>query len=316
MPCDAFGCLSVRSDTVVRQFGHLLRTIELPTLWREAVAHRCREATRDDNAEKILGRRAELEAEQERQVTAFTKGYVTEQKLDKEIERIRAELQTLPLPALRNADDCIKSAISAGETLADMAGYWDEGMPEERRDMVWALLALGGLVYDLERQVIVGLVPRPAVLPVLAVGLGAQWEQRGDGLWLREEYHDTYAARHFFGGSTPPHRAHHLSPAQRDEARELVRAGMTSHQAAERMGVSYWVIFRLLKREAPQFLTQQQQPKLTAEQEMEARQLLQRGMTMRQVGAHFGVSYGAIWRMTQRDRRRSEMEQKWEAESE
>jgi hypothetical protein len=61
-----------------------------------------------------------------------------------------------------------------------MASYWDEALSEKRRDMVWALLTIGGLIYDLERQGIVGivgLVPRPDTLPVLALGLGDQWEQ-------------------------------------------------------------------------------------------------------------------------------------------
>jgi hypothetical protein len=54
-------------------------------------------------------------------------------------------------------------------------------LPKERRDIVWALLQLGGLLYDLERRAIVGLIPRPDMLHVLALGLSAQWERRGDG---------------------------------------------------------------------------------------------------------------------------------------
>jgi DNA invertase Pin-like site-specific DNA recombinase len=37
------------------------------------------------------------------------------------------------------------------------------------------------------------------------------------------------------------------------------------------------------------------------EQQVEARRMLAEGMTLRQVGRQFGVSYGAIWRLTQRD---------------
>ncbi len=39
--------------------------------------------------------------------------------------------------------------------------------------MVWSLLDAEGVVYDLERQVIIGLKPRASVLPVLALGLEA-----------------------------------------------------------------------------------------------------------------------------------------------
>jgi hypothetical protein len=69
--------------------------------------------------------------------------------------------------------------IAAGETLADMASYSLEALPEERRDIVWTL---GGLVYDLERSVIVGLLLPPDVLPVLALGLAHRWEPREGGL--------------------------------------------------------------------------------------------------------------------------------------
>jgi hypothetical protein len=60
-------------------------------------------------------------------------------------------------------------------------------MLEERRDIVWSLLNAEGLIYDLERRVIVGLMPREGVL---ALGLEAtrMWVQRDGGLWLREEY--------------------------------------------------------------------------------------------------------------------------------
>ncbi|WP_236031170.1 hypothetical protein [Ktedonospora formicarum] len=68
----------------------------------------------------------------------------------------------------------------SGEALADMGASWSEAAPEEWHDIVGGLLMVGGLVYNLERQVIVGLIPRPSVLPVLALGLQQteKWEQR------------------------------------------------------------------------------------------------------------------------------------------
>ncbi|GHO66877.1 hypothetical protein KSC_057690 [Ktedonobacter sp. SOSP1-52] len=78
-----------------------------------------------------------------------------------------------------------QTSLSTGEALADMAASWSEAAPKERRDLVGGLLTVEGLVYDLERQVIVGLIPRPSVLPVLALGLQqtGKWEQREGGLW-------------------------------------------------------------------------------------------------------------------------------------
>ncbi|WP_244422004.1 hypothetical protein [Ktedonobacter racemifer] len=66
-----------------------------------------------------------------------------------------------------------------------MTASWGEATPEERRDIVGELLMVEGLVYDLERQVIVGLIPRPSVLPILALGIQqtGKWEQREEGLW-------------------------------------------------------------------------------------------------------------------------------------
>lgn len=56
--------------------------------------------------------------------------------------------------------------------------------------MVWSLLNIEGLIYDLERHIIAGLKPRVDVLPVLALGLEATkvWEQRDGALWPREEF--------------------------------------------------------------------------------------------------------------------------------
>jgi transposase len=80
-----------------------------------------------------------------------------------------------------------------------------------------------------------------------------------------------------------------------------LHAGQSPQQVADHFGVSYWVILRLIKRHDPAKLPAQQQPKLTPEQQAEARRMLAEGMTLRQVGRHFGVSYGAIWRLTRRD---------------
>jgi len=301
LPCTAFGCLSVKSTLVVAQFGALLASVALPSHWREAVAARCAEQTQDPSVERARARRAELEAEQDRLVNAYAKGFLTEEKLDALVGRIRAELVTLPLLQPHDAEAVTRAALAAGETLADMAGYWGEASDEERRDMVWALLALGGLIYDLEHQGIVGLIPRPDTLPVLALGLGASWEQSDDGLWLRETPAATYA-RSTGLADAPPTRSTSLSSSQRDRALKLVRAGRSPQQVAEALGVSYWVILRLLRRHAPAQLPAQQQPKLSPAQQQEARRLLAEGWTLRRVGAHFGVSYGAVWRLTQRVR--------------
>ncbi len=244
LPCPAHGCLSTNSERVVRQFGEVLASVILPATWREAIAERCAQVGHDDGSERILARRADLEAEQKRAVAAFTKGYLSESDLDAQMERIRAELATMPLPLQRDPAAFAQAAIAAGETLADMASYWLEAVPEERRDIVWTVLTLGGLVYDLERGVIVGLLPRPDVLPVLALGLAHRWEPREGGLWLQPAYWP--AKRHRGNPHRPPPPECKLSTAQAEQVRALVRAGRSVRALAAEFGVSRGAIWRIM----------------------------------------------------------------------
>lgn len=184
----------------------------------------------------------------ERLVNAYTKGYLTERALDGRMDQIRQELQQLPLPIVRTADEVTEAALSAGETLMDMAGYWSEATIEERRDMVWALLELGGLVYDLERQCIVGLLPRGSMLPVLSLGLEktGRWEQRDKGLWLRADHLPPKQVRE--EPHLPPPQPPSLSPEEQAEALALARAGVSLRQVARQFETSHGAIWRLVKK--------------------------------------------------------------------
>jgi hypothetical protein len=83
LDCPLPESLSVKAANVIYQFGDILRSFELPDNWREAIARRCSlEIEEGENTECIKHRRAELEAEQKRLVSAFTKGYMTEEDLD------------------------------------------------------------------------------------------------------------------------------------------------------------------------------------------------------------------------------------------
>jgi Helix-turn-helix domain len=219
-----------------------LTGVHLPKSWREAIAKRCAETSYDTAADRVQQRRAELEAEQKRLVQAFAKGYLAERDLDAQVERLRTKLQELPPPTVRSATECTEAAIVAGETLADMADYWDEALPEERRDIVWALLQLGGLLYELERRAIVGLLPRPDMRHVLALGLSAQWERRGDELWLPSTFIPPKLER---SEMTLKPDQHKLTPEEREQARHLLAEGKTLRQVAEHFGVSRTAIWRL-----------------------------------------------------------------------
>lgn len=248
LPCASFGYLSVKNTVITHQFGELLASVRLPESWRDAIADHCSQANQHDDQAHLRQRRAELEAEQKRLVTAFAKGYLTEEDLDTQMERVRGELFALPVPARRNVDECIELAISAGETLTDMSAYWAEATAEERRDILWALLNAEGLLYDLERWAIVGVYPRADVLPVLTVGLDAErWEQRGEVLWLRETYlppkRDRPPVNH------PPLTERKLNAEQAAEAIALVRSGKTLREVGRIFDVSYGAIWRLMHAE-------------------------------------------------------------------
>lgn len=298
LDCAALGILWVKNATVVCQFGDVLGSFVLPPQWREAIAERCRDGMgSDDSAERIRLRRVELEAEQERLMALYVKGYISEEKLDTQMEPIRAELFTLPVPVERTADEMVQAALSVGETFSGMADYWMEATLEERRDIVWSLLTLEGLIYDLERRVIVGLVPRPSVLPVLALGLEStgQWEQREAGLWLRSEYLPPKLQRdnpHF-----PPAQLPSLVPAQQEEALALIKQGMSVRRVARHFGVSHMSVHRLVQKAS---IPLQSSAKLTSAQQEEVLALARQGVSLRQIAKQFGVNPESVRRLVRR----------------
>jgi DNA invertase Pin-like site-specific DNA recombinase len=298
LPCGTPGNLSVRSSLVAVQFGEILRSFELPLSWREAIAVQCQKANggQDGEAERIQRRRKELDTEQKRLVSVFTKGYITEQELDEQMERIRTELFSLPVPAVQDTEKITQEALSAGETLERVADYWSEAVAEERRDIVWSLLKAEGLIYDLERHVIVGLKPRAGVLPALALGLEAtsMWERREDGLWLREDYWPPKHEKVFSGGRPPT-----LTRAQQEQAIMLIRQGVPLKKIAELFEISYDVIRRLAKRHGIDLARQER--KLTSQQLEEAFALLRADIPLREVAVQFGIHHESLRRLAQRD---------------
>jgi transposase len=305
LECPASGSLTVRSERVIQQFAEVLRNIVLPHSWRQAIAERCQEETQEGNdAERMRHRRAELEAEQQRVVTVFTKGVITEEELDAAMEDIRAELATLPLSGTRSGDEMTQAALSAGETLGNLADYWSEATAEERRDLVWSLLTIGGLVYDLERQGIVGLLPRESVLPVLSLGLEAtgQWEQCGGGLWLRQQYWSEKRTR-----STPhvlPLQASSLTPAQQEEAVALLQQGWSLREVAHQLGASRGSIHRLARKAG--VMLPENGPKLTPTQQEEALEMVRSGASLRQVAQRFGINHESVRRLVRKQQREQE----------
>ncbi len=305
LECAASGSLTVRSGIVIQQFGEMLRSIILPDSWRQAIAERCMAETKEEeDIERVRLRRAELEAEQKRLVTVFTIGFISEEQLDVAMERIRAELFTLPMPVTRSAEELTRAALSAGETLENMADYWNEATAEERRDMVWSLLNVGGLIFDLERRVIVGILPRESFIPVMSLGLEAtaRWEQRSGGLWLCEGYWPEKLER-----SVPhilPPQAPSLTLVQQEDAVALLQQGWSIREVAQHLGASRGSIHRLARKEGVQL--QDNGPKLTPSQQEEAMEMLRSGASLRKVAERFGINHESVRRMIKRKQHEEE----------
>jgi DNA invertase Pin-like site-specific DNA recombinase len=296
LPCLAMGNLSVRSSLVFMQFGEILRSVELPDAWREMIAELCTASAGEEDSEheRIQKRRAELDAQQKRLNSLFVKGYISEQELDEEMSKLQAERFKLPVLETKDPQKTVQDALSAGETLLYMADYWSEATPEERRSMVWRLLKQGGLIYDLERHTIVGLLPNANILPVLALGLEAtgMWEQREECLWLREDYWPPKRDER-------PGRAPGLTPAEQERAIALIRQGMSLRKVAEHFNTSYEAIRRLTKRQGIEL--QSNERKLTPNQLEEAYELLKADTPLRQVAGLFGIHPESLRRLAQRD---------------
>ena len=248
LPCPTLGFLSIKSEILTGQFGSLLASVRLPVSWRDAVTRRCRVTALEEENTRLVSLRTELEAEQRRLVTAFAKGYLTESDLDEQIASLRDQLRALPTPRVHDVEALTRSALKSGEAFAGMANYWVEATPEERRDIVWALLAMEGLIYDLERRAIVGLIPRQEVAPILAVGLEAQWQMQENALWLREEHLPPKHVRD--APHQPPVPEFKLGPAQRAQARALIQGGMSLRRVATQFGVSRMAVWRALRAES------------------------------------------------------------------
>jgi len=179
-----------------------------------------------------------------------------------------------------------------------VADYWQEATPEERRDMVWSLLNVEGLIYDLERHIIVSLKPRVAVLPVLALGLEAtsMWEQRGESLWLRDEYLPPKLERE--NPRLPP-QPPALTPAQQERAIMLIRQGMSLRKVADLLETSHESIRRFVKSQG--IVLQPSVQKLAPEELEEAYALLRADVPFRVVARRFGISDASPWRLAERD---------------
>ncbi len=152
------------------------------------------------------------------------------------------------------------------------------------------------MIYDLERHIILGLKPRAGVLPALALGLEAteMWEQREDGLWLREDYWPPKREVVYSGGRPPS-----LTKAEQERAIMLIRQGMPLERIAELFNTSYDTIRRLANSHGIEL--QRNERKLSPEQLLDAYSLLRADVPFREVALQYGIHPESLRRLAIRD---------------
>lgn len=167
LPCPTGGDLLVRTDLVRRQFGDLLKGLQLPENWRTLVQRKMQEVAEAAgiNQDEQRRERERLKLKKSRTVKLYQGGYISDKEFQSEMASVELLLRDLESPHVNGVR--LEEVIAAGERLPDIAVFWDVATPEERREMVILLLEPGGLYYDLEQQLIVGLRPRPAFRYVL-----------------------------------------------------------------------------------------------------------------------------------------------------
>jgi len=184
LPCPTGGDLLVRTDLVRRQFGELLNSFKLPENWRILVQRKMQDAIESAgvNQDEQRRERERLKLKKSRTVKLYREGYIDDKEFHVEMASVELLLQELESPHLNGVR--FEEVVAAGERLPDIAVFWEVATPEERREMVMLLLEQGGLYYDLEKQAIVAIRPRPAFRYVLRMLDGIEEKDGDAGLLL------------------------------------------------------------------------------------------------------------------------------------
>jgi site-specific DNA recombinase len=184
LPCPVGGDLLVRTDLVRQQFGTLLKDLQLPEDWRTLVQRKMQEAIEAAGVDQEAQRRERerLKLKKSRTLKQYREGYIDDKEYQAEMaatELLLKELEATHLNGVR-----MEEVFDAGERLPDMAAFWMVATPEERREMVMQLIKPGGLYYDLEKQAIVAIRPRPAFSYIIRMIDGIEPKDGDAGLLL------------------------------------------------------------------------------------------------------------------------------------
>ena len=188
LPCPVGGSRQVRTDVVTHQFGVLLQSLRLPTYWRDMVREKLLEAAKKAglNTASIEREKERLKLKRGRLLKQHREGYIDDEEFEGEVAAIDLTLRSLAAPEVDGVH--LEDVIAAGERLPGMAALWSVATPEERREMVILLLEPGGLYYDVEKQEIAALVPRPTFLPVLRLLEGIIKYEESTGMLITSRW--------------------------------------------------------------------------------------------------------------------------------
>jgi transposase len=307
----------VRASTLTQQFATVLQQVHLPAEWQPQLVMRCRQMVASINSGSPQERRQALEAEQSRLIQAYRKGYIDDACLGEQIGEIRTELAKIPMALIHDLDSFLERAQEVADLLGDLADYWHTASMRRQHEIVAALLMPGGVVYDLQRQLIIGLRPRPEAQPALELALGDEWERGDDSrqgfesscytsmLWLKPEHYDRHARRSASEAADyQPAQRSTITQEQRAQALALLNTDQSLRQIADQVGISYWAVLRLAQRFADPNTQRpsHQRPKLSDGEQQTVLGLLASGMSLRAVAKQFGVSYASIDRIQRRHR--------------
>ncbi len=177
------GYRGLRSAVLEEQFAALVLDWELRDGWREQIAA---DVNREENAserEDAVTWRTNLQEERKRVLLQHRYGRIADEEMLEETARIDGLLAALPTPEGRTVERAAQ--LTAADTLARMRDYWDHATPEQRSEALRTILQPAGLIVDLERQTIVRIKPRPALIPTFRVVQAHRWQETEGGWFTR-----------------------------------------------------------------------------------------------------------------------------------
>ncbi len=126
-----------------------------------------------------------LKLKRKRTLKQYREGYIDDEVFQAEMADVELTLHELERPEVEGLR--LEDILHVMEQLPGMATLWECATPAERREMVTLLLEPGGLLYDLERQMIAAIKPRPVFLPLLLLtGEGVDFEEATGMLFMSQ----------------------------------------------------------------------------------------------------------------------------------